>query len=635
MTAINFDEELELEENPWRGRIITLLVLLAVTAAIGAGVWFFRREDSLSVTRETEEIPVTRGTIRQTLSITGTADAEFNSDLIFQSSGKVATVSVKTGDLVKKDDVLATLESDDLQNAVASAQANQRSAQLKLDDLLEGTEAADVATAEQGVAAAQAGLTKAQNDYDTLAQGGTTADLASAQQAVTAAEAQLATATASREKLNNTPSDSDLAAAEAGVAQAESALTAAENQADSAANSLNSAEASLKSSEAAYCAVAGAPVAAFCSVRSAPVSSADLSVLNTALGDPSSLVAAAAAAAIAANNTYLNAVNAKASADAAVASAEDALEAAEAKLDLAQDGPTSEDIAAADAAVAAAEAGLAAAQEKLALVQSGGTDFQRSTAAAGVQSAESALDAAIAKRNQAYRGADANAIAQARQAVETARLQVEAAQIRLKNAKIIAPFDGTVGGVNIKAGEFFGGAAAAEGGAIVLLTPEKLTLTMSVGETDYRTVKVQQGGVAIFDGLPGSVYPFTLTEIGLSPTVTQGVVTYQVKASIVVLPESPQPAPGMNARGQIVTSSQDNVLLIPSRAIRISGTDQVVDVKRDGAIEEQIVTTGATDGENVEVLTGLEEGDIVTVVTLRSNSGKTPEAEPTLPGGVR
>jgi HlyD family secretion protein len=634
VTAINFDEELELEENPWRGRIITLLVLLAITAAIGAAVWYFRREDSLSVTRATEEIPVTRGTIRQTLSITGTADAEFNSQLIFQSSGKVATVNVKTGDVVKKDDVLATLESEDLQNAVAVAEVNLRTAQLKLDDLLEGTESADVAAAEQAVASAQAALTKAQNDYDTMLQGGTAADAAAAQQAVTAAEAQLASATASREKLNSTPSGADIAAAEAGVAQAESALTAAENQADSAANTLNSAENSLRNAEIGYCAPTPAPEPAFCASPAVPISSADQALLQDAL-DGSNL--SEALAVLTANNSYLSAVNTKASADASVTAAEDALAAAQAKLDLAQDGPSAEDIAAADAAVASAEAALTAAREKLALVQSGGTEFQQSTAAAAVQGAQTALDAAIAKRSQAYRGADANAIEQGRQAVRAAQLQVEAAQIRLKNAKIIAPFDGTVAGVNIKPGEFFGGAAAAAEGAIVLMTPERLTLSMSVGETDYRTVQAGQAGVAIFDGLPGSVYPFTLTEIGLNPTVTQGVVTYPVKASIVLLPDAPRPAPGMNARGQIVTSSVNDVLRIPSRAIRVRGTEQVVDVKRDSGIEEVVITTGASDGADVEVLSGLEEGDVITVVTITSGSegSSTPEARPTLPGGVR
>lgn len=133
MTTISFDEDIDIEENPWRGRIMTLLMLLGITAAVGAGLWYFvLRDDSVSLTRETEEIPVTRGAINQNLSITGSVDAELNSDLVFQTVGKVSSVSVKVGDVVQQDQVLASLESEDLQNAVASAQANARTAQLQL-----------------------------------------------------------------------------------------------------------------------------------------------------------------------------------------------------------------------------------------------------------------------------------------------------------------------------------------------------------------------------------------------------------------------------------------------------------------------------------------------------------------------
>jgi multidrug efflux pump subunit AcrA (membrane-fusion protein) len=636
LTAISFEDDLQLEENPWRGRIMTLLILAALAAVIAVATWyFFFRDESLTLTRETEEIPVTRGTINQRLSITGTADAELNSNLVFQTSGKVASVNVKIGDKVTQGQVLASLESEDVENAVASARANQLAAQLKVDDLLEGTDEAELAQAEQALTTAQAQQTKALNDYETLTGGGTASDLATAQQGVGAAEAQLATARANRQKLQDGASDADIAAAEAGVAQAESLLTSAENTADSANNGVTAASATLKSAESSYCIDDNTP--SFCSVPAAPISSGDATIVTSALGGAN---ATKASLVIGGNTGYLNALNTKASADANEQAAQDALASAEAKLDAANDGATAEDTTAVDAAVVSAEASLRAAQEKLLLVQNGGTEAQRSTAAAALVSADASVDAAVALFNKALRGADSNTLAQARQAVATAALQVEAAQIRLKNAQIIAPFTGTVGDVNIKVGEFSGGAAAAsaEGGApIVLLTPERLTLTMSVGETDYRTVKIGQAGVALFDGIPGGIYPFTITEIGLSPVVTQGVVTYNVKASLVVLPDGVPPVPGMNARGQITTSSVENVLIIPARAIRISGTNQVVDRKaEDGSIEEVVVTTGANDGEQVEIASGLEDGNTIVVVTLTSGeTGSTPEAEPTLPGGVR
>ena len=142
-------------------------------------------------TRSKEEIPVGRATISQTLSISGVADAQLNSNLTFQATGRIAGVNVKVGDAVSQGDVLASIESDDLANAVSQAQANQHAAQLKLDDVLSGSTAAEIATADQALVSAQSNFTKAQNDYDTLVSGGTTADLAAAQQGVSAAEAQL------------------------------------------------------------------------------------------------------------------------------------------------------------------------------------------------------------------------------------------------------------------------------------------------------------------------------------------------------------------------------------------------------------------------------------------------------------
>ena len=630
MAAINLDDDLTIQESTWRGRIITFGALAVIAVAIAAGLYFFYfKDDTTAVTRATEDIPVKKATINQTLIISGVADAQFNSNLIFQASGKVASVNVKVGAPVKQGDVLATLESDDLSNAVASAQANQRSAQLKLDDLLAGSTSAELAAADQGLASAQAAATKAQNDYDDLADGSSAADRAAAEQGVSAAAAQLATAKANLDKLNDGPTAADLSAAQAGVASAQASLTTAQNASTSAQNTVTSSAASLKSAEEAYCGADPSP--AFCTTQTAPISGADATAMNTALSGTHATVARDV---ISANGGYLNAVNGASSAAAAVTSAQQALDSAQAKLNALHDGPKASDKAAADAAVASAEAARTAATEKLNTVQQGATEFQLSSALAAEDSAFAALTAAQAKRDEAYRGPRANTIDQARAAVRTASLSVEAAQIRLRNAQISAPFDGVVGAVNAKPGEFFG--ASTTSPAIVLLTPDLLTLKMDVGETDYANLKTGQGGGVLFDSLPGKIYPFRITEIGLSPSVTQGVVTYQVRAALVVPPDAPRPAPGMNARGQIITDSKPNVLVVPPRAIRRSGNDQVVDVRRNSSVVEQVVTTGATDNEQIEIVTGLSEGDIVVVASLTSaKPGSAPKAQATLPGGVR
>ena len=637
MTAINLEDDLSLDESKWRGRIITLLVLLIGGAAIAGALYYFVfKSDATTVTRSSEEIPVKRATINQTLTISGLADAQLNSNLTFQSSGRIAFVNAKIGDAVREGDVLASVESDDLSNTVQQAQASQRAAQLKLDDLLDGPTAAVLSAADQSLALAESGLTKTQNDYDDLLNGASTADSSAAQQSVSLAQSQLATARAAREKLNSTPNAADVAGAESAVASAQSARTAAENSAASAQNSINSAGDSLLIAEASYCEPAPATAPAFCGARVAPISGGDAAIVTSSPG----ALATKASAVISANAAYLNARNSADSATASVSAAQDAVNAAQAKLDLVKQGPKSEDVAAADAAVNSASAALDAANQKLATVQQSGTDLQRSTAAAAVGSAQAAVGAAQAKRDETSRGATQNQIAQARQAVETAGLTIAAARIRLRNAQIVAPFDGVVAAVSAKVGEFGGGAGGATTATtapIVLLTPNRIRLKMSLGETDYSSIKLGQPGVVLFDALPGKPFPFTVTEIGSSPLSSSGVVTYEVDASLVLTPGNPAPTPGMNGRGLITTDSKPDVLVVPPRAIRRRGNDQIVSVKRaNGNVEDQIVTTGASDTNNVEILTGLAEGDTVAVATLiTTKAGATPKAAATIPSGLR
>jgi RND family efflux transporter MFP subunit len=364
-------------------------------------------------------------------------------------------------------------------------------------------------------------------------------------------------------------------------------------------------------------------------VSSAPISSGDEAIVTNA----PAASATAALQVISANASYMNALNAADSAAGAVTSAENALASADERLALVEEGPSDSDVATADAAVLTGIAALEAAQARLALVQAGATQLQLDTAAAALESARVSLAAAEARQAEALRGPEQNTIEQARAAVQTAQLTVEAARIRLRNAQIAAPFDGTVAAVNIAAGEF--ASQAAQEPAIVLLTPDLVLLKISVGETDYANVKMDQGGVVLFDGIPGKPYPFRVTSIGLSPTVTQGVVTYEVRGSLVVLPGNPRPAPGMNGRGQITTDSKPDLLVVPPRAVRRRGAEQVVDVRRDGVVVEQVVTTGITDPNNVEITSGLVEGDTIVVPKLTPGESEGPAARPTLPGGVR
>jgi hypothetical protein len=91
----------------------------------------------------------------------------------------------------------------------------------------------------------------------------------------------------------------------------------------------------------------------------------------------------------------------------------------------------------------------------------------------------------------------------------------------------------------------------------------------------------------------------------------------------------------MSASGQLRVDSKPDVLVVPSRAVRRRGSEQVVDVRRDGVVVEQVITTGISDTESVEVLTGLTEGEMIVVPALRTAEEEEADAVPTIPGGIR
>ena len=77
---------------------------------------------------------VERGDIRLTASGSGTLVTNQSVNMSFSTSGKVAELNVKLGDMVKTGDVLARLEkAEDLEANLASAQANLLQAQQSPD----------------------------------------------------------------------------------------------------------------------------------------------------------------------------------------------------------------------------------------------------------------------------------------------------------------------------------------------------------------------------------------------------------------------------------------------------------------------------------------------------------------------
>lgn len=542
--AFDYDDLLDSGASPWRRRLLIgafALIVAGVAAFFAWNQWI--RGGSAAAPPVFTQATVTTGNVTKTISTSGTVSAAATANLSFTAaSEKVTKVNVAVGQAVKAGDVLAEIDPTDAQNALKTAQASLASAQANLQQTLAGSTAPQLAAADQGVVQAQTSYNNAVNALQTLQQPPTAAALEAAQQAVTAAQAQLQTAQQAQADLT-TNAQSALRTAQINLQTAQMALASAQQAVTNASENQTLAQATLAGAESAYCANPDpANIPSFCMVQSMPISISDATMMVTVSGGANATAAKLAQTVLTSDSGYRSALTAAQTASNALTTAQNNVTTATSALATAQAQPTQAQVTAAASAVSAAQSALATANANLATLQAGPTAAQLASAQGAVDQAQAALKAAQASRDQAYAGSTAVQVQSARTAVVQAQVNVANAQKGVADTKLVAPFDDTVAALNIQVGDLTGAGSAAGSAtpAIVLNTPNRLVLNLTIAETDYPSVKVGDTGTVIFSALTGEIFPFVIDGLGANPTTTQGVVTYQATGHLVTGPQAAQ-----------------------------------------------------------------------------------------------
>lgn len=220
---------------PKRGGM-ALLVVAAVVLA-GAGIWRVQARSQPAPLGPTAT--VTRGTLDLTVAGSGSVQPARTIDLPFQAGGQVKEVLVKPGAHVKTGDVLARLDTRDLELQVQQAAANLKSAQAHLDVAQHGSATPeDLAASQAQLAGAAAAVEKARTGNVTAA------DIANSAAALRSAQTQL------QKTKNGNVTQADILSAQASVRSAEAALAKARGGGITATD-ISNAEAAVRGAEAA------------------------------------------------------------------------------------------------------------------------------------------------------------------------------------------------------------------------------------------------------------------------------------------------------------------------------------------------------------------------------------------------
>jgi len=290
-----------------------------------------------------------------------------------------------------------------------------------------------------------------------------------------------------------------------------------------------------------------------------------------------------------------------------------------------------------DAELKAAEARLAQAKAALEsakanAVQDKIREQEVAAARASLRQAEASLKAARANARQVpIKAADIRAseasIVRSKAQVANARAQVEYTIIRAPRDGVILKKYVEVGSIITSGRSSFAGTGA--GTSIVQLGDcSRMFVLASVDETDIAQVELGQQVDITLDAYPDELFEGIVTKIDPETVVEQNVTTIPVTVEI----QNPDARlkPGMNATCNFIVDRKENVLVVPTEAVKDEDGHYTVTVIKDGKQIERSVEVGLAGDNYTEIVAGLKEGEeVVTSIvepTTTTRQGSMPRA---------
>ena len=268
--------------------------------------------------------------------------------------------------------------------------------------------------------------------------------------------------------------------------------------------------------------------------------------------------------------------------------------------------------------VAAAEAALAAAEAQ--------TNFEINSAQAALEAASTQLEDLKTPRPVELAASKAAVVAaeqtliltqesNAQHRIQAAQAKVNQVEQQLAETRVRAPFDGVVTNIWLSIG--------------AIASPRPMIPVATVASKNVLvSLRVEQTGVGFFQegqkvrftspGLP--VQQLELEVDLVAPTGGKEAHTFLVQLS----PSVPVPGLKPGLSGQVSISSQrEGVLLVPKEAVRRVGGRFSLFIVQDGQARSVEVDGGLEDDKNIEILGGIQAGDLVVVSGQNLLNGNT------------
>lgn len=152
-----------------------------------------------------------------------------------------------------------------------------------------------------------------------------------------------------------------------------------------------------------------------------------------------------------------------------------------------------------------------------------------------------------------------------------------------------------------------------DGDVLLTVTPlDTMTVTIAVDEKDIASVKTGMTAQLTMNALPDETFEGQVTRVAQTGSGNGGSSKFDVE---ITLSRESDMLPGMSTTAQLTLYEKMDVLTLPVAALRDEGGKTLVYTGKDKKTGEPAspveVTTGLSDGENVEILSGIDGGTTV------------------------
>jgi multidrug efflux pump subunit AcrA (membrane-fusion protein) len=637
--------------------IITKKIAVITGAVLLVGLTaflFLRKGDTAQYTTAKVE----RGVLIQTISETGTVKAAKEISLNFLAGGRIAEITVKIGDKVEENQILAGLDASSLIIKEKEAQASLDVARANLAKLLSGASREEIAVSQANASQAETAYLSAVVESDktekTVAE-----NIRQAEKTLNDLESKAAGDVTPPEKavdiaqtnLNNVKNTYEQAVANKEsimLNTIESELTDANSALDSIDTLLNDSDAKdvlsvknvayLNSAKFAHSEAALLIATAKTNLAFAKISKTEENI-NTAANDTVSalnktfealsyIFSALENSIVSSSFTqtdldaYKTTISAK---QTTISSSISAVETAKQGLDDARLSYKT-NVASSEQSLFQAETNLDKAildaENAYATTKISG-DQQISAAQTRVDNAFKAWQTAKSQLNETRAKARSEDITLTQAQVNQAQAALDSVRKQIDDNLIKSPIKGTVTKVNYEVGE----EPTAGKPVISLLGENNFEIEVDISESDIAKVKVGDLAAITLDAFGEQInFPAKVYFIEPAETVIQDVIYYKVKIEFDREAEEYKTnglniKSGMTANIIITTAKKENILLMPNRAIiEKSAGGKYARILIKNKITEAPVTIGLRgDGGMVEALSGVKEGDEVVTFIKTAN----------------